>query len=70
MKDPNRNLIEALAERENHRFLYLNNATFKMSVDVLARMLPFWLDGLAEHANQNQADFETRLHRLTKGIPT
>jgi hypothetical protein len=36
----------------SHRLEYQTNASFRATIDMLAKLLPFWVDGLAEQANK------------------
>lgn len=49
MSDPG-DLIAAMLAQHEHQWLYTHSASFKMSVNVLAQMIPAMLNGLALEA--------------------
>jgi len=47
--------------------LYWTSASFKMSIDTLASMLPLWIDALAEAARVSDRDTAVRREALKLG---
>lgn len=50
--------------------LYVTSPQFKASIDLLAQMLPLWVDGIAEHAEQTDRAFAARLQDVVLRMPT
>lgn len=57
-----RDLIEGLVGDRD--LLYRTNAVFKSGIDMLARMLPLWVDGLAAHAEATDATSAEKMREL------
>jgi hypothetical protein len=58
-----RSLVAGLVG-EQHRHLWQTNATFRAAVLALADMLPYWVDGLAAHAENVNADMDRMRREL------
>lgn len=53
--DLQRRLLEGLLG-EKHREAYLNNAAFHYHIDMLVRMLPLWVDGIAAECDMAEEE--------------
>ena len=65
-----RRLVSALITTPEQRTLYLDNAWFKLSIEELARFLPFLVSGLAatsEAEGERMARILEAMKHVTKG---
>lgn len=61
------NLVKALLGNDTDRiFLYQTSPSFHATVDLLASLLPSWIDGLAAKANETDAVMRERLEALER----
>lgn len=59
-------LLEALIE--DHVEMYQNNPIFREAVISLSRMLPVWVDGLAEKSGPLNERFQIMQKNLIEGL--
>ena len=52
-----------------HRQLYLNNATFHHQINILANLLPMWVDGMAVQAEELDREQKARYEQIMNMPP-
>lgn len=59
-------IVRALVGQK-HLYQYQTDAQFKVTIDTLARMLPFWIDGIAAHCAESTAVTAEQIEKLMHG---
>jgi hypothetical protein len=61
------NLVRALVS-DDHKSLYMNDPFFSENIDMLAKMIPLWIDAIAEKCEEQVIEREAIKQQLEQGM--
>lgn len=67
--ESHKHLVVGLVESGEHVHLYRTSATFKAQIEMLARLLPAWVDGLAASAIESDEQLRQQIEAM-KNMPS